>query len=86
LNRFLPVLDRQLEKTLYLAGAKLSLADIDLLAQIDPAEAAGVRLDRYPSLMKWRDGLKKENFYTRCHASYEEVLQAFLSKNGRAAS
>ena len=69
LGRFLPVIDQQLSQTKYLAGNQFSLADISLLATIDPAEVAGIDLPPYANIVKWRNELKTKDFYTKCHAS-----------------
>jgi len=79
LNRFLPVVDRQLSKGMYLAGERFSLADIGLLATIDPAEVAEVDLTSYTHLAQWREGLAEKDFYTRCHASYGEALKKLMA-------
>ncbi len=75
LDRFLPVIDQQLGKNKFLAGNQLSLADINLLAIFDPAEVAQIDLSKYKNIVKWRNALKKEDFYTQCHKSYEELLK-----------
>jgi len=79
LGRFLPVVDQQLAKWGHLAGQQFSLADIALLATIDPAEVADVDLYPYEHIIKWRDELKHKDFYTDCHASYDEALKNMLS-------
>ena len=76
LNRFLPVVERQIAKHGNLAGEAFSLADILLLATIDPAEAGGIDLSPYPKLTAWRNALKKEPFYTACHTDFQDVLKA----------
>ncbi|MEQ9620208.1 MAG: glutathione S-transferase family protein [Deltaproteobacteria bacterium] len=76
LERFLPVVDNQLKENRFLAGEGLTLADLNLLAALDPAEAAQVDLSPYPDLSRWREGLRQEEFYTRCHSSFEEALQS----------
>ncbi|MCK5014592.1 MAG: glutathione S-transferase family protein [Candidatus Omnitrophica bacterium] len=80
LNRLLPVVDRQLSKTAHLAGEQFSLADIGLLATMDPAEVAEIDLARYAHLVKWREDLAQKEFYTRCHSSYAESLKKFMAK------
>ena len=79
LDRFLPIIDNQLAKNKFLAGNQLSLADINLLAILDPVEVAKIDLSKYKNIVKWRSGLKKEEFYTRCYASYEEALNKLRS-------
>lgn len=74
LARFLPVIDGQLGKHPYLAGGQLTLADINLLAVLDPAEVAGIDLSPFPNIVRWRNDLKAKDFYTKCHKEYGESL------------
>jgi glutathione S-transferase len=76
LDRFLPLVDNQLKENEYLAGSELTLADINLLANLDPAEVAQVDLSPYENIVKWRENLQKEDFYTKCHKNYGEALQS----------
>ena len=80
LGRFLPVIDQQISQTKFLAGEQFSLADISLLATIDPAEVADIDISPYKHIMKWRNELKEKEFYTKCHASYEDVVKELMSK------
>ena len=80
LDSFLPVVDRQLSRNPYLAGDEFSLADIALLAVLDPSEVAGIGLSSYQCLVKWRAELMKKDFYTQCHASYGDVFSGFMGK------
>jgi len=75
LDRFLPVVDKQLAKSKFLTGNTLTLADINLLALLDPAEAANVDISKYKNLTKWRDDLRAQDFYTQCHEEYGELLK-----------
>lgn len=75
LKRFLPVIEGQLTKTKYLAADEVTLADINLLALLDPAEVAGIDLAPYPKLIAWRTALKNKDFYTQCHQEYGESLK-----------
>ena len=77
LKRFLPVLEQQFARQAFLSGAAVSLADMSLLAVLDPAEAAAVDLSTYPALGRWREGLRAEDFYQRCHRSYQDQLRVF---------
>ncbi|VAW18835.1 hypothetical protein MNBD_BACTEROID05-1212 [hydrothermal vent metagenome] len=77
LSRYLPVLEGVLGKNKYLASGCLSLADMTLLATLDPLEVSGVEFDTYKNICQWRNSLKKESFYTKCHNSYGEVLKRF---------
>ncbi len=80
LDKFLPVIEGQLAKGTYLAGDEFSLADIVLLAVLDPAEAVEIDIGSYPNIVQWREGLQKKSFYTKCHASYGETLKNMMSK------
>ncbi len=76
LERFMPIIDAQLEKNSYLASNQLSIADMVLLAWLDPAEASEVDLSAYQNITRWRNQLMQENFYTACHKSYQEAMSA----------
>jgi glutathione S-transferase len=78
LDRFLPIVDNQLQANPYLAGSELTLADLCLLALIDPAEIANIDLSGYPSLSRWRGNLQGQPFYTKCHKSYEDAVKAAM--------
>ncbi len=82
LDRFLPVVEQQFRKIQYLAADRMTLADINLLALLDPAEVAGIDLSKYPNLTKWRTALKNESFYTQCHREYGESLDPSRLKIG----
>jgi len=75
LGQFLPLLEKQLKENKFLAGSEMTLADINLLAVLDPAELSSVDLSQYPGLYSWRKGLRAQPFYTKCHNSLEEVFQ-----------
>lgn len=76
LDRFLPILEEQLKKNEYIAGDKMTLADFNLLAILDPAEVAEVDLTSYKKLSEWRSKLKKEDFYQKVFTDYTEALKA----------
>ncbi len=83
INRFLPVVENQIQKNKFFLGEDLSLVDFALLSTLDPVEAAGQELSTYPSMSKWRQCLKKESFYTKCHDDYKnkiEQMKAYLKK------
>ena len=75
LVRFLPVVDAQLGKNKYLTSNKLTIADINLLAILDPAEVAGINLLPYKNIVAWRNDLKKKDFYTKCFKEFGEALK-----------
>ncbi len=74
LNRYLPIIDSQLLKHNFLAGNEMTLADINLLAILDSCEVAEIELSVYENIMRWREDLKIQDFYTQCHKTYGEPL------------
>lgn len=76
INRFLPMIESQLNKTKYLAGEKLTIADFCLLASIDPSDLIGVDLKQYPKLFAWQENLKSQDFYQKTHKFYGERMMA----------
>jgi glutathione S-transferase len=75
LQRFLPIIDTQLSSTKYLAGDSISLADMILLAWLDPAEITEFDLSPHQHICTWRDQLKQESFYTKCYLNYQDLFQ-----------
>jgi glutathione S-transferase len=74
LDRFLPVLEKQLGQCEYLAGDALTLADFNLVATLDPAELSEIDLSAYPVLKTYRDRLMAEAFYQKCFAKYSDCF------------
>ena len=79
LDRFLPVVDAQLAKNTYLAGAAMTLADLNLLAMLDPAEAVQIDLVKYKNISRWRNALMQQTLYTKCHKNFEEAFKSLLA-------
>lgn len=75
LARFLPVVEEQLSKNKFIDGSQITLADMTLLAMLDPAEHAQVSFAAYPHIVSWRNNLKQQAFYTKCYKAYGESLQ-----------
>ena len=82
LSRFLPVIDEQLEKNRHVAGEQLTLADISLLSALDPCELSRVDLSAYRNITRWRNALRQQPFYTKCHKEYGETLKELLVQQG----
>ncbi len=79
LDKYFPILEKQFSENIYLAGKEFSLADINLLAVLDPLELAEINIDRFPSLRKWRASLKSQPFYQKCYKDYTEFVQEAMS-------
>ncbi|MGJ8563177.1 MAG: glutathione S-transferase family protein [Alphaproteobacteria bacterium] len=70
----LPHIEAQLASNDYLAGETLTLADFTLLGALDPVEVLKVDLTPYSALSKWRNGLRKKEFYTKVHTHFGAEL------------
>ena len=79
LDKYFPILEKQLSKNKYLAGQEFSLADISLLAVLDPCELIQISLAKYPHITKWRNGLKIQSFYQKCYKDYTQFVQDAVS-------
>ncbi len=76
LKQYFPIIEKQLSQHQYIVSQEMSLADIVLLALLEPAEMARIDLGPYPKLASWRTGLKKQPFYTSCYKEYGEMLKS----------
>ena len=74
LAKYLPIVDEQLAKSKYLAADEITVADFNLIATLDPAEAAQIDLSQYANITKWRNELMKESWYTKCHDNFSDLL------------
>ncbi len=79
LDKYFPILEKQLSQNSYLVGKEFSLADINLLAVLDPCELAQISVYKYPTLKKWRAGLKSQPFYQKCYKDYTQFVQEAMS-------
>lgn len=75
LDRYLPIVNDQLGKSKYIASDKMTIADIALLATLDPAEVCSIDLSTYKNIVQWRNALKGQEFYTKCFKEYGELLK-----------
>jgi len=80
LKQYFPIIEKQLTQHKNIVSNEISLADIILLAILEPAEMAQIDLNIYPKLAAWRAGLKKQSFYTKCYKEYGEMLKAPASR------
>lgn len=78
LSQYLPVLEKQLTKNVYIAGNTLTLADIALLSALDVCEVIHYDLSEFAHLVTWRNHLMSQKFYTDCHESYTATFNAVM--------
>ncbi|MBL4869602.1 MAG: glutathione S-transferase family protein [Robiginitomaculum sp.] len=76
LARDLPLIEDVLKSREFLAGDKLTLADITLIAGLEPAEMVQVDISAYPSIEKWRKTLMERGFYQRVHSHFAAEMQS----------
>lgn len=71
-ERYLPVVDARLDTSDYIAGSSLTIADLAVLATIDPSEAVDIELSTYSALFTWCEKLRAKPFYRAVHSFYGE--------------
>ncbi|HEV7415909.1 MAG TPA: glutathione S-transferase family protein [Tianweitania sediminis] len=59
-NKALTVMERQLEKTAFLVGASLTLADLALYAYTHEAGRAGFDMSQFPAIGEWLERIQAE--------------------------
>ncbi len=75
-QKYMPVIEAELSKSSNLAGDKMTLADIHLLAALDPCETAEISLVDFPATSKWRNELIERKFYQAVHSSFLDSIKA----------
>ena len=79
LDKYLPMVNKQLTKNKFLAGGEITIADFCLLASLDPCELIQVSLTPYKELLAWRKNLKSQDFYQKCFKDYNEFVQSMMA-------
>ena len=72
IGRYLPVVDAHLAANDWLVGASMTIADLAVLATLDPSEACDIELSGYTTLYEWRERLRAKPFYLAVHRYYGE--------------
>ncbi len=80
LNQFLVTIEAEFNRHAYLGGDQLTLADLNLLSALDPAEAVGYDLSPFPKTIAWRQKLQAEPFYQEVYPSFAEYLGSIMQK------
>jgi glutathione S-transferase len=76
-DRFLPVLENHLSDPINkgaLANSKLSIADFALFGTLEPCEAAGIDISKYTNLVKWRNEMRKQDWYKAVYENFESFV------------
>ncbi|MBT8142119.1 MAG: glutathione S-transferase family protein [Gammaproteobacteria bacterium] len=74
LKQYMPIVEKQLESHSMLTGDKLTLADVSMIAAMDPLEMIGFEVSAYPNIKQWRDGIRSQDFYQKVHKHYAADL------------
>ncbi len=74
LGNSLPVIEKVLSENPFLCGADMSLADIALVAALEPIKMSKIDISDYPTLTKWLTARHSEKFYTNVHTHYGAEL------------
>ena len=72
-NNF-PAIEQCLSQQSYLCGDKMTLADIALVAALEPINMSKIDISDYPALTKWLAARRSESFYTNVHSHYGAEL------------
>ncbi|MEP6344074.1 MAG: glutathione S-transferase family protein [Maricaulaceae bacterium] len=70
LAKNLPIIEAQLEAGKYVCGDDMTLADMTLIASLEPADMAEIDLSAYPALQAYLKSVRGETFYTNVHTHY----------------
>ncbi len=80
LTNFLKNVDAQLAKTPYICGNDLTLADLNLLAILDPCEVTGTDISAFVKVVAWRKKLQAQDLYQKVFPSFTEFVNGILQK------
>jgi len=72
-NNF-PAIEQTLSQQPYLCGDEMTLADIALVAALEPIDMSKIDISAHPSLTKWLAARRSEDFYTNVHSHYGAEL------------
>ena len=72
-NNF-PAIENCLSQQPYLCGDEMTLADIALVAALEPTDMSKIDISAYPALTKWLAERRTDTFYTNVHSHYGAEL------------
>lgn len=86
LKQSLDYIDIFLDKSVYVAGDTLTIADLSILASVTQLEGMDYRITSYPNLCKWVQRLKVElPYYDSCNTAGIQQFRAW-AKNKKCFS
>lgn len=75
LGNILPHINTQLSLSEFLGGDEMSIADISMLAAMDPFDMIEIDLTDYPHISRWRKQLMQEKFYQDVHPHFGAEME-----------
>lgn len=79
MDKYLPVINTLLSKNKFIAGNEFSIADINLLAVLDPCEMVKIDLTPYKEITTWRNNLRTQDFYQKGSKAHKESVQDMMA-------
>ena len=70
----LPHIEAQLETSNFLCGDEMTLADIVLIASLEPVDMAGIDISDFPAVQAFLTSAREETFYTNVHTHFGAEL------------
>lgn len=80
MDKYLPIINKQLAANPYIAGKELTIADFSLLGVLDPCETAQIHLTPYKEIIRWRSGLQNQDFYQKASKDTREFVQTLMAE------
>jgi glutathione S-transferase len=74
IGNYLPVLEQRLASSKFIAGSRITIADLAVMTVLDPSEVCQIELSVYPKLYSWREGLRATDFYKAVHEYYGQGI------------
>jgi len=66
----LPKLEAALSENAFLCGDAMTLADVALVAALEPIDMSKIDISAHKTLSAWRSARRSEDFYTKVHSHY----------------
>lgn len=74
LTQQLPIIEQQLSKTKMLTSDNMTIADVTMIAAMDPFDIIKFDINDYPAISAWRKNIMQQDFYKNVHAHYAADL------------
>ena len=75
LDAQLPIINEALGRNPYLTGSEFTIADIAMVAAMDPFEVIEYDASAFPNVDKWRKSMMAQDWYQNVHSHYAAEMQ-----------